>query len=135
MRATSKSPAPRTRLSCRIRCSSPSTWWGSCVSEPHAAFRLDRARLRASFDRASGSSESAAGLRVRVGGELLERLGPSRFAPRVVLDLGSGPGLMARELKRRYPRALVIALDLSPGMLREARRHQRLWRRFERLCA
>ena len=27
-----------------------------------------------------------------------------------------------------------IALDLAPGMLREARRHQQLWRRFERVC-
>ena len=38
-------------------------------------------------------------------------------------------------LKRRYPRARVIALDLSFGMLTEARRHQRLWRRFARVCA
>ncbi len=30
--------------------------------------------------------------------------------------------------------ATVIALDLAPGMLREATRHQLLWRRFERVC-
>jgi malonyl-CoA O-methyltransferase len=52
----------------------------------------------------------------------------------VVLDLGCGTGRVSRELKRRYPRARVIALDLAPGMLREARRYQRPWRRFERLC-
>jgi malonyl-CoA O-methyltransferase len=27
-----------------------------------------------------------------------------------------------------------VALDLAPGMLREARRHQSLWRRFSRVC-
>jgi malonyl-CoA O-methyltransferase len=96
---------------------------------------LDRPRLRASFDRASGSYEAAAALQARVAAELLERLDTFDFAPRVVLDLGSGTGRVTRELKRRYPRALVIALDVAPGMLREARRNQGLLRRFVRLCA
>jgi malonyl-CoA O-methyltransferase len=104
------------------------------VTEPDAAFRLDRRRLRASFERASTSYESAAGLQARVAAELLERLSAFRFRPRVVLDLGAGTGRVTGELKRRYRRALVVALDLSPGMLREARRHQRLWRRFACLC-
>ena len=98
-------------------------------------FRLDRGRLRASFDRASTSYESAAGLQARVAAELLERLAVFAFDPRVVLDLGAGTGRVTRELKRRYRRALVLALDLAPGMLREARRHQQWWRRFERVCA
>ena len=104
------------------------------MPEPGEVFRLDRARLRAAFDRASGSYESASGLQARVAAELLERLGDFDFSPAVVLDLGAGTGRAARELKRRYRRALVIALDLAPGMLRQARRHQRPWRRFERLC-
>ena len=98
------------------------------------AFHLDRARLRASFVRASAGYEAAAGLQARIAAELLERLALFRFAPAVVLDLGSGTGRVTRELKRRYPRACVIALDLAPGMLREARRHQRPWRRFARVC-
>jgi malonyl-CoA O-methyltransferase len=105
-----------------------------CVAEPGDAFRLDRPRLRASFDRASGSYEAAARLQAQVSAELLERLDTFNFAPRVVLDLGSGTGRVTRTLKRRYRRALVIALDLSPGMLREARRNQSLWRRFARVC-
>jgi malonyl-CoA O-methyltransferase len=105
------------------------------VAEAGEAFRLDRARLRASFDRASASYESASGLQARVAAELLERLAAFDFTPAVVLDLGAGTGRVTRELKRRYRRALVIALDLSPGMLREARRHQLPWRRFERVCA
>ena len=105
------------------------------MAELGGAFRLDRAGVRASFDRASASYESAAGLQARVAAELLERLAVFAFEPRVVLDLGAGTGRVTRELKRRYRRALVIALDLAPGMLREARRHQQLWRRFERVCA
>jgi len=104
------------------------------VAELGGVFRLDRAGVRASFDRASASYESAAGLQARVAAELLERLAVFAFEPRVVLDLGAGTGRVTRELKRRYRRALVIALDLAPGMLREARRYQQLWRRFERVC-
>ena len=104
------------------------------MAELPAAFHLDRARLRASFERASRGYEAAAGLQAQVATELLERLELFRFAPQVVLDLGSGTGRVTGELKRRYPRACVIALDLAPGMLREARRHRRPWRRFERVC-
>jgi malonyl-CoA O-methyltransferase len=103
--------------------------------KPGEVFRLDRAGVRASFDRASAGYESAASLQARVAAELLERLAVFAFEPRVVLDLGAGTGRVTRELKRRYRRALVIALDLAPGMLREARRHQQWWRRFERVCA
>ena len=97
-------------------------------------FRIDRGRLRASFERASAGYEAAASLQRRIAAELLERLELFHFAPGAVLDLGSGTGRITRELKRRYPRACVIALDLAPGMLREARRHQRPWRRFARVC-
>jgi malonyl-CoA O-methyltransferase len=105
------------------------------VVEARELFELDRVRLRAAFERASAGYESAASLQARVAAELLERLAAFAFEPRVVLDLGAGTGRVTRELKRRYPRALVIALDLAPGMLREARRHQHWWRRFERVCA
>jgi malonyl-CoA O-methyltransferase len=100
-----------------------------------AAFRLDRPGVRASFDRASASYEAAAVLQARVAGELLSRLEPFNFSPAVVLDLGAGTGRMTGELKKRYRRALVVAVDLAPGMLREARRHQQWFRRFERVCA
>jgi malonyl-CoA O-methyltransferase len=104
------------------------------VAEGGDAFRLDRGRVRAAFDRASAGYEAAAGLQARVSAELLARLADFRFAPEVVLDLGSGTGRATRELRRRYPRALVIALDIAPGMLREARRNQTLFRRFARVC-
>jgi malonyl-CoA O-methyltransferase len=105
------------------------------MGAPAEPFRLDRARLRASFERASESYESAASLQARIAAELLGRLAEFSFTPAVVLDLGAGTGRITRELRRRYRRALVIALDIAPGMLREARRHQRPWARFARVCA
>ena len=97
-------------------------------------FRLDRARVRASFDRASRDYEAAAVLQAQVGDELLSRLLAFDLQPAVIMDLGAGTGRAAAELRRRYRQALVVALDLAPGMLREAQRHQHLFRRFARLC-
>jgi ubiquinone/menaquinone biosynthesis C-methylase UbiE len=40
-----------------------------------------------------------------------------------ILEIGPGPGLLLAQLAGRYP--LTFGLDLSPGMIREARRHLR----------
>ena len=98
-------------------------------------FILERAAVRDTFDRAGASYDAAAVLQLSVGEELLARLEPFAFAPAVVLDLGAGTGRCSAELKRRYRRARILALDLAPGMLHEALRHQRWLRRFERICA
>jgi malonyl-CoA O-methyltransferase len=101
---------------------------------PEDDARLDTRGVRSAFDRASSTYEVAAVLQARVGDELLHRLDFFKFDPTVVVDLGAGTGRVTGELKRRYKRATVVALDLAPGMLREARRHFGLFRRFERVC-
>jgi malonyl-CoA O-methyltransferase len=45
-----------------------------------------------------------------------------------VLDLGAGTGLGASALKRAFARAQVTAVDFSPAMLEQARRHSRFWK-------
>jgi malonyl-CoA O-methyltransferase len=102
---------------------------------PADAFQLDRPAIRSAFDRASVSYEAAAVLQARVSEELLSRLELFKFQPKVVLDLGAGTGRGTEALKSRYRKSLVAALDMAPGMLREAQRHQHLFRRFERVCA
>jgi malonyl-CoA O-methyltransferase len=97
--------------------------------------RLDRRGVRRAFERASAGYDGAAVLQARVRAELLERLDLVKLQPAVVLDLGAGTGRASRELRRRYRGALVVALDIAPGMLRQARRHSRPLRRFERVCA
>ena len=42
--------------------------------------------------------------------------------PRRILDLGTGTGVVALALAERYPEAEVVGIDLSPGMIEEARR-------------
>jgi malonyl-CoA O-methyltransferase len=96
-------------------------------------FFLDPRLVRRAFDAASGTYDAAAAVQSEIRARLLERLDVVRIAPRCVLDLGAGPGQAARALKRRYPGAQVIAVDLSAAMLHESRRQQRFLRRFQRV--
>jgi malonyl-CoA O-methyltransferase len=86
--------------------------------------------VRRAFDRAAGTYDAAAVLHAEVRDDLLRRLDWMTIAPKVVLDAGAGTGHGSRALKRRYPRALVIAMDTSQRMLREAGRRQTWLRRF-----
>jgi len=98
-------------------------------------FALDRRQMRRAFERASHSYDRAAVLQTEVRQRLLSRLDYLKLEPEVIVDAGCGTGHAARELKKRFPRARVIALDIALGMLREANRNQGWWRKFERVCA
>ena len=100
-----------------------------------ARFRIDRRAVARAANRASAGYDEAVQLPARVNAELLERLQFFRLEPRVIVDLGCGTGAGAAALRRRYPRARVVAVDLAFGMTQRARRGQRFWRRFECLCA
>lgn len=99
-----------------------------------AAYTLDPAGIRRSFARAAPCYDAAAVLHAEVRNDLLSRLELTAVEPRVVLDAGAGTCHASRALKRRYPGALVIALDSSTAMLRRASRRQ-FWLRFARVCA
>lgn len=101
---------------------------------PENDSHVDLAGVRSAFERASGDYEAAAVLQARIADELLDRVSFFRMQPKVVLDLGAGTGRLTGELKRYFRSATVVALDLAPGMLREAKRHFGLFRRFERVC-
>jgi malonyl-CoA O-methyltransferase len=100
-----------------------------------AAYALDAARVRRSFDRAATTYDAAAVLHAEVRSNLLARLDLMKLAPRVALDAGAGTGHASQALIRRYPKALIIALDSSQPMLQAAGRRQTWLRRFARVCA
>ncbi len=94
---------------------------------------LDKHAVRRSFDRAAATYDAAAVLQHEVCRRSLERLDFIRHTPARILDAGSGTGNAWRGLAARYPAARLVALDLAPGMLRQASAavpwHQRLLRR------
>lgn len=85
--------------------------------------------IRARFDRAAARYDAAAVLQREVALRLDERLELMRLQPTRILDLGSGTGVAADLLRRRFGRAARIALDLAPAMLRRERaQHTRMQR-------
>lgn len=94
--------------------------------EPFAD-RLDKRRVAAAFNRAAATYEDHAVLQDTVAGRLVERLELFRISPAVVLDAGCGSGNGLRRLRRRYPEARLIALDIAHEMLRVARGRWRRW--------
>ncbi|PZO05636.1 MAG: malonyl-[acyl-carrier protein] O-methyltransferase BioC [Lysobacteraceae bacterium] len=97
---------------------------------------FDRRQLRRSFGRAAPNYAAVAALQREVEARLLEQLEYMEDrVPLRVLDLGSGPGRAAGAMKKRWPRAEVIALDAALPMLREVPKSTRFWRPVKRVCA
>ncbi|GAB6066735.1 malonyl-ACP O-methyltransferase BioC [Methylothermus subterraneus] len=80
----------------------------------------DKRWMRRSFDRAAASYDRFAELQHQVGLLLLAAL-PEHFPPGWLIDLGAGTGRCATALARRYPERPLLLVDISEGMLRQAR--------------
>lgn len=96
------------------------------------AFHLDKARIRAAFDRAATRYDEAAVLQAEVRSRMLERLDLVRLAPTLILDIGAGTGHGVRALMQRYKKARVIAMDLAFNMLLQTRRRNASWLPWQR---
>ncbi|MGY1426168.1 malonyl-ACP O-methyltransferase BioC [Lysobacter sp. A289] len=84
---------------------------------------FDHRQVRRAFSRAAGDYDSAAALQREVASRLAESLdylddpALALAPPKVVVDLGCGPGHMSATLQKRWPKARVLAIDAAPGML------------------
>lgn len=95
--------------------------------------KLDKKRVRTSFNAAATSYDAAAVLQREIGDRLLSRLDIIRHAPRAILEVGSGTGYCSTRLEKRY-RAQVVALDIAPAMLVQARAHRPWFSRQRFVC-
>lgn len=99
------------------------------MKEPTQAPIFDYRQIRRAFNRAAASYDEHAVLQNEVGRRLLQRLDWIKVNPEVVLDVGAGTGGPTARMLSRYPRASIIALDVSVGMLQRARRRRHWFRR------
>lgn len=102
---------------------------------------FDTRQSRRAAARAASRYDDAAALHREVESRLLEQLDylEARM-PEVILDAGSGPAHAAATMKKRWPRAQVLALDSALPMLQQSKRNAgwlkgMLGRDIERLCA
>lgn len=96
----------------------------------------DASTIRRRFDIAAERYDEHAALFDEVGRRLLERLDGLRFEPEHIVDLGCGTARHTLELRERYPKARLLALDSAQSMLNQARKRRGRWRpRFHVACA
>jgi malonyl-CoA O-methyltransferase len=91
--------------------------------------------IKQHFSRAAASYLAAAALQKEVEARLLEQTEYLQQAPARILDLGSGPGRASGLLKKKWPKAQVIAVDIALPMLQKVPEHTRFWRPVKRVCA
>ncbi|WP_419421175.1 malonyl-ACP O-methyltransferase BioC [Legionella sp. D16C41] len=74
--------------------------------------------------------QQAAKVQTEIGNRLFERLDYLKIQPRFILDLGCGPAIFSLLLKKKYPKAVIIGLDIAYEMLLQARQKQTFWRKW-----
>ena len=79
--------------------------------------------MRGDFSKAAATYDAAAVLAAEVGRRMAERLDYVKIDPQRMADIGCATGDGIRELSRRYPKALPLAIDYSRPMLQQLRSH------------
>ena len=102
-------------------------------------YHMDKARVRASFDRAAKTYDAAAILQKLVRDEMFDRLDLINVSPKKILDAGCGTGHGSFQLQKRFKTAQVFSLDLAMGMLEKTHAQQsfinKLLRQKRLICA
>lgn len=81
-----------------------------------------------SFNEHAADYDRVAKIQQEIGMRLFERLDYLKISPLYILDLGCGTGTFSLLLKKRYPNATIIGLDLAYAMLIQAKKKQG-WRK------
>jgi len=83
--------------------------------------QLDKRQVRRSFDAAAERYDEVAVLQREVGQRIVDRLDLVKLVPQVILDVGSGTGVISQALGGRYKKSRLISLDMATRMLHVAR--------------
>ena len=102
-------------------------------------YLIDKAFVRASFNRAANTYDAAAVLQKLVRDEMLSRLDLVKIKPKAILDAGCGTGHGSFALQKRFLGAQVVSLDIALGMLQQTKLQRPLMNKIfshqQLLCA
>lgn len=91
---------------------------------------LNKTLIADSFSQAAKNYDASAFLQQEVASRVFERLDYMRVKPKQVLDVGCGTGFCSRELQKVFSKAKISAIDLSTGMIAEAKKSQKLFKKI-----
>ena len=97
--------------------------------------QTEKSRIQKHFDAKALCYESSAVLQRNVCKELLQRLDLTSIKPSVILDVGCGTGWGTQDLLKKYKKAKVLSLDLSPEMLKQTKSKGGWLRKPTLICA
>ncbi len=82
---------------------------------------FDYRALKKGFNKTAKTYEANALLAKSVGEALIERLQGIKITPQRILDIGSGTGWLNKKLKKLYPKAKIVNVDLAEQRLRKTK--------------
>lgn len=84
---------------------------------------IDKPLVANAFSKAASRYDSNASLQRAIGNLLLEQVTDDQPKAGSVLDLGTGTGYALPGLAKHFPGARLTAVDIAPGMLKQAQQH------------
>lgn len=81
-------------------------------------------QITSAFNRVANKYESVAQIQNEIGSRLFERLYLLKMQPKYILDLGCGSGYFTNKLKKLYPKAYIVSLDIAHDMLYQVKLKQ-----------
>ncbi len=82
---------------------------------------INKRRIKKSFNTHASSYDQSAHLQQKVAGEVIEQVKALGIYPNRILDIGTGTGYIALELKKLFASATVQACDIAYGMVMVAK--------------
>lgn len=93
------------------------------MTMPH----YDKQQVASSFSRFAPYYNDHAIVQQEIGLRLIERCRLLRHRPLTILDLGSGTGSLIQPLRKAFPKAHILGLDLAWGMMMQAKKKISFW--------
>ncbi|MFZ4076887.1 MAG: methyltransferase domain-containing protein [Legionellaceae bacterium] len=87
------------------------------------------------YDRRALDYDDVAVVAHEIGSRLLERLNYLLMKPLMILDLGCATGALSAQLKKRYPQATIVGLDVVWSMLAQAQKKQGFLKKWPLVCS
>ena len=90
--------------------------------------------IRHYYEEVASNYDVNAVLQKEIAKRLSERLDYIKHQPKVVLDVGSGTGVITKDLLKRYPKSQVMALDLAFDMAVKTQKQGAWLRKPKAIC-